>query len=253
MNVLFKHVSKHFGSIKALEEIDFEVKSGEFVFLIGASGAGKSTLLKMILNQYHPSSGEIYIDGHLLNSKNKPLIDKLRQNIGVIFQDYQLIADKTVEENISLALDINGFPSAEIPNQVEKAINQVFLQSRRHLFPSQLSGGELQRAALARALAIEPKLILADEPTGNLDTENSWNLIKLLKAINESRGTTIIMTTHNSDIIESLNKRKITMKNGTIIHDSEIVKPPKTKKKKNQKWTPIRIPGTISVGLRFKV
>ena len=235
MNVLFKHVSKHFGSIKSLEEIDFEVKSGEFVFIVGTSGAGKSTLLKMILNQYRPSHGEIYIDGHLLNSKNKPLIDKLRQNIGVIFQDYQLIADKTVEENISLALDINGFPSTQIPDKVEKAINQVFLRSRRHLFPSQLSGGELQRAALARALAIEPKLILADEPTGNLDLENSWNLIKLLKDINESRGTTIIMTTHNFDIVDSLNKRKITMKNGTIIHDSAVIKSPKTRKRKSQK------------------
>lgn len=235
MNVLFKDVSKHFGSIKALENLNFEVKTGDFVFIVGSSGAGKSTLLKMILNQYRPSTGEIYIDGHLLNFKNKHLIDKLRQNIGVIFQDYQLIADKTVEENIALALDINGFPSREIPQRVEKAIDQVFLQSRRHLFPSQLSGGELQRAALARALAIDPKLILADEPTGNLDPENSWNLIKLLKDINETKGTTIIMTTHNIDIVDSLNKRKITMKNGTIVHDSakKVVK--KLKKKKLKK------------------
>ncbi len=237
MNVLFKNVSKHFGSIKALEDINFEIKSGDFIFIVGSSGAGKSTLLKMILSQYHPSSGEIYIDGHLLNSKNKQLIDKLRQNIGVIFQDYQLIADKTIEENISLALDINGFPSRDIPEKVDKAISQVFLQSRRHLFPSQLSGGELQRAALARALAIDPKLILADEPTGNLDPENSWNLIKLLKDINETRGTTIIMTTHNFDIVESLSKRKITMKNGSISHDSATVLPKikKLKKKKSSK------------------
>ncbi|MBI2465010.1 ATP-binding cassette domain-containing protein [Candidatus Shapirobacteria bacterium] len=235
MNVLFKDVSKHFGSIKALENLNFEVKTGDFVFIVGSSGAGKSTLLKMILSQYRPSTGEIYIDGHLLNFKNKHLIDKLRQNIGVIFQDYQLIADKTVEENIALALDINGFPSREIPQRVDKAIDQVFLQSRRHLFPAQLSGGELQRAALARALAIDPKLILADEPTGNLDPENSWNLIKLLKEINESRGTTIIMTTHNFDIVESLNKRKITMKNGTIVNDTikKVVK--KLKKKKIKK------------------
>lgn len=235
MNVLFKDVSKHFGSIKALENLNFEVKTGDFVFIVGSSGAGKSTLLKMILSQYRPSTGEIYIDGHLLNFKNKHLIDKLRQNIGVIFQDYQLIADKTVEENIALALDINGYPSREIPQRVDKAIDQVFLQSRRHLFPAQLSGGELQRAALARALAIDPKLILADEPTGNLDPENSWNLIKLLKEINETKGTTIIMTTHNFDIVESLNKRKITMKNGTIVNDTakKVVK--KLKKKKIKK------------------
>jgi cell division transport system ATP-binding protein len=235
MNVLFKNVSKHFGSIKALEDLSFEVKTGDFVFIVGSSGAGKSTLLKMILSQYRPSSGEIFIDGHLLNTKNRHLIDKLRQNIGVIFQDYQLIADKTVEENIALALDINGFPQKEVPSRVEKAIDQVFLQSRRHLFPSQLSGGELQRASLARALAIDPKLILADEPTGNLDPENSWNLIKLLKDINEEKGTTIIMTTHNLDIVDSLSKRKITMKNGAIVHDTATKRVKKLKKKKLKK------------------
>lgn len=235
MNVLFKNVSKNFGSIKALENIDFEVKSGEFVFIVGPSGSGKSTLLKMILSQFHPTSGEIYIDGHLHNEKNKIHIDKLRQSIGVIFQDYQLINDKTVEENIALVLDINGTPSDQIPEKVEKSINQVFLQSRRHLFPSQLSGGELQRAALARALAVSPKLILADEPTGNLDPENAWNLIKLLKDVNEIHGTTIIMTTHNFDIIDSLNKRKVTMRSGKIEADSQ--KPPvkKLKKRKQQK------------------
>lgn len=243
MNVLFKNVTKQFGTIKAIENIDFEIKSGEFVFIVGASGAGKSTLLKMILNQYHPSSGEIYIDGHELNRKNKNLLDQLRQKIGVIFQDYQLIADKTIEENIALALDINGVSPSLIPAKVEKAIEQVFLQSRRHLFPSQLSGGELQRAALARAVAIEPKLILADEPTGNLDPENSWNLINLLQDINTQKGTTIIMTTHNYEIVNALNKRKITMKAGRIIEDSHQPQPtvvdvptqPKKKKKRKLK------------------
>jgi cell division transport system ATP-binding protein len=187
----------------------------------------------MILSQYLPTSGEIYIDGHLHNEKNKAHIDKLRQNIGVIFQDYQLITDKTVEENIALVLDINGTPADQIPEKIDKAISQVFLQSRRHLFPSQLSGGELQRAALARALAVNPKLILADEPTGNLDPENAWNLIKLLKDINEINGTTIIMTTHNFDIIDSLNKRKVTMKSGKIETDSQ--KPPIKILKKRKK------------------
>lgn len=237
MNVVFKHVTKHFGIINALNDVNFEIKSGDFVFLVGPSGAGKSSILKMILHQYHPSSGQIFLDGQDIHQQNKSHIDKLRRKIGVIFQDYQLIADKTVEENIALALDINGVSPEEIPQKVEKVINQVNLNSRRHLFPSQLSGGELQRTALARALAIEPQLILADEPTGNLDPENSWNLIKLLSDINSQSGTTIIMTTHNMDIIQSLDKRIIAIKNGTVAADSqpEVKKETITKKIKVKK------------------
>ncbi len=220
MNVTFDKVSKTFGTINALNEVSFEITPGEFVFFVGPSGAGKSTILKLILNQYLPTSGQVTIDGTSLSLTKKKAIDQYRRKIGVIFQDYQLIYDKTIEENIALALDINNYPSANIPSQVEKVIEQVNLSSRRHLFPSQLSGGELQRAALARALAIEPQIILADEPTGNLDAENSWNLIKLIKDINEKSGTTIIMTTHNLDIIQSLNKRTITLRNGSVESDS---------------------------------
>jgi len=233
MNIIFKHVSKSFGAINALTDINLEIKSGDFVFIVGPSGAGKSSLLKIILNQYDPTSGEVFLDEHEISSKNKKNIEVIRKKIGVIFQDYQLITDKTVEENIALALDIIGLPPLEISQRVEKVINQVYLNSRRHLFPSQLSGGELQRAALARALAVEPKLILADEPTGNLDAENSWNLIKLIKDINEQSGVTIVMTTHNMDIIQSLDKRIITMKNGQISSDSIIIKKKKKLKKKH--------------------
>ena len=234
MNVKFINVSKSFGSINAVTDINLEINSGDFVFIIGPSGAGKSTLLKMILHQFYPTSGEVYLDGQILNPKNKNNLDKIRQNIGVIFQDYQLIIDKTIEENIALALDINNVPQNEIPERVEKVINQVNLNSRRHLFPSQLSGGELQRAALARALAIQPKIILADEPTGNLDTENAWNLIKLIKDINEQSGTTIVMTTHNLDIIKSLSKRVIVMSGGSIVSDSTQIQEPAPKKIKKK-------------------
>ena len=220
MKVEFKHVNKTYGVINAVKDINFTVEPGEFVFIVGPSGAGKSTLLKLVLNQIRPSTGQVLFDGHHLAESNKATIDKIRRQIGVIFQDYQLIPDKTIEENISLALDINGFPANLIPGKIEKVISQVNLGSRRHLFPSQLSGGELQRAALARALAIDPKLILADEPTGNLDVENSWNLIRLIKEINQELGTTIIMTTHNLDIIQSLDNRVITLKNGEIASDS---------------------------------
>lgn len=232
MNVNFKHVSKSFGVINAIKDIDFEINSGEFVFMVGPSGSGKSTVLKLILNQYQPSTGEVFVQDCQLATSNKKTVDQIRRQIGVIFQDYQLIPDKTVEENIALALDINNIARNIVTERIEKVIEQVNLNSRRHLFPAQLSGGEMQRTALARALAVEPKVILADEPTGNLDSENAWNLIKLIKNINEQSNTTIIMTTHNLDIVQSLNKRIISVKNGVVESDTASVTniKPKTKK-----------------------
>ncbi|MDP4009702.1 MAG: ATP-binding cassette domain-containing protein [Candidatus Shapirobacteria bacterium] len=220
MKIAFNNVNKSFGAISALKSINFTVKNGEFVFIVGPSGAGKSTLLKLILNQVKASSGEILIDDINLTDTKKNQTDKIRQKIGVIFQDFQLIPDKTIEENIALALDIVTYPQAKIISKIDDVLKRVGLINRRFLFPSQLSGGELQRTSLARALAVEPGLILADEPTGNLDVENSWNLIRLLKEINEKYKTTIIMTTHNQDVIESLNNRTIWLKNGTIVNDT---------------------------------
>lgn len=222
MKVIFDNVTKSFGIINAVKNINLQIDTGEFVFLVGPSGAGKSTILKLILNQIKPSSGEIIIDKLHLNQLDKNKLNKTRQQIGVIFQDYLLIPDKTVEENISLALEINDVPRYLIPEKIETVLKQVNLNSRRHLFPSQLSGGELQRTSLARALVIEPKIILADEPTGNLDPENSWNLIRLIKEINEKFNTTIIMTSHNYDIVKSLNNRIVTIQNGEIISDSKL-------------------------------
>lgn len=224
MKIVFDKVDKNFGLISALKDISFTIDQGEFVFVVGHSGAGKSTILKLILNQVKPSSGQITIDDINLSLGKKEEIDKARRQMGVIFQDYQLIMDKSVEENIALSLDIISFPKDKISAKIDEVIKQVNLNSRRYLFPSQLSGGELQRAALARALAIEPKIILADEPTGNLDTENSWNLVKLLKDINEKSHTTIIMTTHNQEIVDSLNKRQIEIKDGQITKDTATKK-----------------------------
>ena len=233
MKIVFDNIDKDYGLISALKGVTFTVNPGEFVFFIGPSGAGKSTLLKLILNQIKPSSGILTIDDVDLNSGKKNDIDKVRQKIGVIFQDYQLIMDKSVEENIALSLDIINFPKDKIVAKIDEVIKEVNLNSRRYLFPSQLSGGELQRAALARALAIEPEVILADEPTGNLDMENSWNLVKLLKNINQKNGTTIIMTTHNQEIVDSLNDRKINICEGRIVSDSTA--PKKIKKVKKPK------------------
>lgn len=217
MEVSFVNVTKQFGLVNAIKDVSFTVKQGEFVFVIGPSGAGKSTLIKLILRQSKPTLGQILLDGQDISGPNSEKIEHLRRRIGVIFQDYQLISDKTVEENVALALDIIGYPRAQMASQIDTVLKKVDLVNRRFLFPSQLSGGEMQRTALARALAVNPRLILADEPTGNLDSKNSWKLVKLLQQINRESNVTIIMTTHNSDIYESLDYRQITLKSGKII------------------------------------
>lgn len=216
MKIVFDQVDKNFGIVHALKDITFEIDQGEFVFITGNSGAGKSTILKLILNQLKPTSGTILLGDTDLSKGNKEDINNTRRKIGVVFQDFQLIPDKTVEENIALILDIVNYPKEKIQSRIDQVIKEVNLGTRRFLFPAQLAGGEMQRAALARALAIEPEIILADEPTGNLDPENSWNLVKLLKDINKNSNTTIIMTTHNSDIVESMGKRIIKIDEGQI-------------------------------------
>lgn len=224
MKIVFDQVDKKFGIVYALKNISFEIDQGEFVFLVGNSGAGKSTLLKLILNQLKPTSGKILLGDIDLNQGSKDDVNNTRRKIGVVFQDYQLIADKTIEENIALILDIVNYPKEKIQSRIDKVIKEVNLGTRRFLFPSQLAGGELQRASLARALAIEPEVILADEPTGNLDPENSWNLVKLLKDINKNNNTTIIMTTHNNEIVESMGKRVIKIDEGEIVKDYKYSK-----------------------------
>ena len=210
MEIVFDKVTKNYGPINVFRDLDLKIKAGDFIFVTGPSGSGKSTLIKMILNQVKPSSGHVIIDDQKLSEiKNKKEIDRLRKKTGVIFQDFQLINDLTIEENIALALDIVGYPADKISSRINEVVKLVKLQHRYFLFPSQLSGGELQRASLARALSVEPAVILADEPTGNLDPTNAWNLIKILQEINEKFKTTIVMTTHNMDFIESLDKKVI--------------------------------------------
>lgn len=220
MKIHFDHVDKNYGLTYAVKDISFTIDTGEFVFIMGPSGAGKSTLIKLVLDQIKPTSGNIYFNDVAVDGKKNNKIENIRKKIGVIFQDYQLIPDKSIEENIALALDIVSFPKDKIMQRIDEVVKKVSLQHRRLLFPNQLSGGELQRAALARALSIEPEIILADEPTGNLDVENSWNLLKLLKNINQQSHTTIIMTTHNREIVDALGKRVIYLKQGQIDNDS---------------------------------
>jgi cell division transport system ATP-binding protein len=210
MEIVFDKVTKNYGPINVFEDLELKIEPGEFIFVTGPSGSGKSTLIKLILNQIKPSSGDVLINGVAINHlRSKSEIDKIRRKIGVVFQDYQLINDLTIEENIALSLDIVNYPQNKILSRIDEVVKMVKLQHRHFLFPSQLSGGELQRACLARALSVEPEVILADEPTGNLDSANAWNLLKIFKDINKNLKTTIIMTTHNTDFIESLDKKII--------------------------------------------
>lgn len=205
------------GSI-ALDDITFSVDKGEFVFLIGPSGSGKTTLFRLITRDLLPSSGSIHIGQWDIVNLSKKHIPHLRKSIGVIFQDLKLLRDRTIHENILLPLEVNKADQEAALQKVEQILEQVGIAEHKDKFPIQLSGGELQRAAIARALAFSPEIILADEPTGNLDTTTSWEIVKLLQDINKS-GTTIIMATHNTDIVKSLSKRVIVLEKGKLVDD----------------------------------
>lgn len=209
----FKKVSKFFGDIKALLDISFEVKEGEFVFITGASGAGKTTILRLILHELLPDTGQILFGGKDISKLGKGEIPKYRQKIGVVFQDFKVIPERTVRENVDVALAVIDLPQEKWAERVKHVLNLVGLSSRSDLFPAQLSGGELQRVSLARALIVNPKLILADEPTGNLDWETADSMMDLFEKI-KKEGKTIIMATHNKEIISKLGKRVIELKEG---------------------------------------
>ena len=215
--IKFKHVSKSFGPIKALEDISFEVGKGEFVYITGPSGAGKTTILNLIIKEYKPDSGEIEFDGADITKFADEQIPGYRQKIGVVFQDYKILSERTVRENIEVALAVAGVPEEAWTARVNQVLKLVGLQDRAELFPNQLSGGEIQRTSLARALVVNPKLILADEPTGNLDWGTADAIMDLLDKINKE-GKTIIMATHNVMIVEKFKKRSIKIMVGKIVN-----------------------------------
>ena len=205
---------------KALEKVNLYIRSKEFAVLVGPSGAGKSTILKLLTCQEMPTSGRVVIGGLDTSEIIKKDIPKLRRKIGFIFQDFKLLPKKTVIQNIAFALEITGTPSREINRILPKVIKMVGLEGKEYSLPSELSGGELQRVAIARSLMHQPKILLADEPTGNLDAENAWKVIDLLSKINKL-GATVILATHNQDIVSKLNQRLILVKNGRIIEDQK--------------------------------
>lgn len=202
----------------ALNDISFEIKRGEFITIAGRSGAGKTTLLKIIGAQDRPTKGEVFFEEQPLSKIKDNDLYKIRQMIGFVFQDYKLLSYKTVFENIAFPLEIKGIDEKLIENEVEQVLNLVNLEVQKDYFPKQLSGGEKQRAAIARAVISRPKLILADEPTGNLDPYHARDILKILLKLNEI-GITIILSTHSKDIINRLGKRVISLKDGKIIKD----------------------------------
>lgn len=218
--IQFHRVSKQFSTGGGLEEVTMSVDKGEFMFLVGPSGAGKTTLFRLLIRETLPSTGTIIVNDWDIARLPNHKIPHLRKKIGVVFQDLKLLSNRTIFENVMLPLDFSGFSTNEAQARVEQILSRVGILSHKDKFPVQLSGGELQRAAIARALTLEPEILLADEPTGNLDANTSWEIVNLLSDINKA-GTTVIMATHNNEIIEKLKKRVVKLEEGRIITDQK--------------------------------
>lgn len=213
------NVTKTFGTGEsALSDITLSIDNGEFVFIVGPSGSGKTTLFRLLTHEYKPTHGTISVNDLNVQKLSKSKIPHLRRKIGVIFQDLKLLMDRTIFENIALPLMIAGVATGKIHERVNEIMSQVGIIDHKDKFPVQLSGGELQRAAIARAIVFTPDIVIADEPTGNLDLATSWEIVKLLQDINKN-GTTVIMATHNTDIVSSLNKRIVMLDGGKITRD----------------------------------
>ena len=217
--IIMSNVSKIYeNGTKALDNISLFIERGEFVFIVGPSGAGKSTLIKLLMHEETATHGEVIINSVSVNSLKQSEIPYLRRDMGVVFQDFRLLPKKTVYENVSFAMEVVGASSREIRRQVPNVLSLVGLSHKAKMYPNQLSGGEQQRVALARALANNPAILIADEPTGNLNPKTAYEIVELLDEINK-RGTTVIMATHAKDIVDSMKKRVIAIEDGIIARD----------------------------------
>ena len=217
----FKDVTKEYSKgIAALNGVNLKIEKGEFAFIVGDSGSGKSTLIRLLLKELDPTSGSIIVNGQNLNRLKHRKIPQYRRHLGVVFQDFRLLKDRNIYENIAFALRVTKTSPRIIKQKVPAALSLVGLAQKYKAFPKELSGGEQQRVAIARAIVNEPAILLADEPTGNLDPTNSWEIMKLLEEANE-RGTTVLVVTHNQEIVNEMKKRVITMKKGVIVSDEQ--------------------------------
>nr|WP_297932391.1 cell division ATP-binding protein FtsE [uncultured Lachnoclostridium sp.] len=219
--IVLEGVSKTYRSdVLALNDIDVRIEKGEFVFVVGASGSGKSTFIKLIMKEIEPTKGKVFVNGRDLLRLRRKQIPILRRSIGVVFQDFRLLKDRTVFENVAFAQRIIGASKHDIKKRVPEVLALVGLSEKIHAYPRELSGGEQQRVALARALVNRPTLLLADEPTGNLDPKNSWEIMELLEQINRN-GTTVVVVTHNQEIVNMMKKRVIALHKGVLVSDEK--------------------------------
>ena len=220
--ITLKDVSKSYvEGVPALADVNIQIEEGEFVFVVGDSGSGKSTLIKLLLKELEPTSGSIIINDKILSEIPRRQVPRFRRNIGCVFQDFRLLKDRNVYENVAFAQRIISAPNRSIKEKVPKMLSLVGLAAKYKSKPNQLSGGEQQRVAIARALINEPKILLADEPTGNLDANNAWEIMKLLDEINK-RGTTVLVVSHNMEIVEAMKKRVITLQQGHVVSDVQM-------------------------------
>ena len=223
--IKLENVSKAYSAgIPALNEVSLYIEPGEFVFVVGDSGSGKSTLIKLLLKELEPTKGSITINNQKLGNIRHRDIPRFRRNIGVVFQDFRLLKDRNVYENVAFAQRAIGMPVKTMRRKVPAGLSMVGLAAKYKSYPREISGGEQQRVAIARALVNEPKILLADEPTGNLDAHNAWEIMKLLEEINQ-RGTTVLVVTHNLDIVRAMKKRVITMRKGVVVEDERMGDP----------------------------
>ncbi len=219
--ITLDNVTKTYSAgVPALQGVSLQIEKGEFVFIVGNSGSGKSTLIKLLLKELDPTSGTIRVNGQDLNRMKRKQVAKYRRGLGVVFQDFRLLKDRNVFENVAFAQRVIGKSNYVIRRQVPAMLSLMGLSEKLMAFPGQLSGGEQQRVAIARALVNKPGILLADEPTGNLDPKNSWEIMALLDEINKN-GTTVVVVTHNREIVDAMQKRVITMRNGLIISDEQ--------------------------------
>jgi len=219
--IRFIDVTKVYANgVVGLAGANFHIKKGEFVFFIGESGSGKSTLLKLITHEEFPNTGEVHVNGYHVHDMSRHDVPLLRRSLGMVFQDFRLLPNRTAYENVAFAMQMVEALPREIRRQVPLALGLVGLSKKAKAYPSQLSGGEQQRVVLARALVNNPAVLIADEPTGNLDPKTSWEIMNLLDEVNQ-RGTTVLVSTHEKNIVDTMKKRVVTLERGSIIHDDE--------------------------------
>ena len=217
--IQMREVSKTYDTgVVALDHVNVDIKKGEFVFVVGPSGAGKSTFIKMLFREELPTKGKLLVNGHDVVEMERSEVPYLRRELGVIFQDYRLLPDKTVFENVAFAMQVIEAPRRTMQRSVNSVLDVVGLRDKYRSFPSQLSGGEQQRVAIARAIVNNPSIVIADEPTGNLDPETSWDIMDIFRRINKA-GTTIVMATHDRNIVDTMKKRVIAIEDGRIVRD----------------------------------